>query len=37
MQIFGLPLKTFLIIVLVPCGIIGVLFFWGKLYRVSEK
>jgi len=36
MEIFGLPLKTFLTVVLVPVGIIIVLFIWGMLYKPSN-
>ncbi len=36
MQIFGLPLKTFLTVVLVPIGIIIALFIWGMIYKPSN-
>jgi len=36
MQVIGLPLETFLTVVLVPIGIVIVLFIWGKLYKPSK-
>jgi len=33
MGIVGLPIKTFLAVVLVPLGIIIILFIWGKTYK----
>ena len=36
MEIVGLPLKTFLLITLVPLAIVVVLVVWGMLYRPSE-
>jgi len=36
MQIVGLPLKTFLAVVLVPVGIIVVLLIWGIFYKPSR-
>jgi len=33
MEIVGLPIKTFLTVVLVPLGIIIILFIWGKTYK----
>jgi len=36
MEVFGLPLKTFLTVTLVPIGIIIVLFIWGIIYKPSK-
>jgi|GEM_PF-3781234 len=36
MQIVGLPLKTFLTVVLVPVGIIVALLIWGIFYKPSR-